>query len=193
MDNFKVQLSYEQEMSLKESIFAIAEDNEKHNRTALYYLTSGAEGCYRLIKMCNKIIETRAFEEDHRHKGGLCMWYTHIDRVKQRKDWLPEKEKEIDYLYDVVYKSFKLYCKFTEENKIEHAEKFKKICEYIFLKYSELINYVLEKDKIFQAIERKDKIYHKDLIKLFMDVGKYCDKEVYFLLDYYIYNKKDAA
>ena len=193
MDKFKVQLNYDQEINLRESMLAISEDNEKHNRTPLYYLTSGAEGCYQLIKICNKIIETKTFDSDHTFIVGRKIWYTHISKFRKRNDWLPEKEKEINYLYDVVYKSFNLYKRFKRDKKIENVVKFKKICEYIFLKYSELIRYILDKDKVYQSINSKDKIYHKDIIKMVMDVGNYSDEEVYFLLDQYIYSREKVA
>lgn len=186
MGMFQVQLTYEQETELKESMMAIAEDNEKHQRSALYYLTSGALCCYNIIQMSQWILDNKKFDKNHNCFCGLNVYFGHINKIRNNKNWLPEKEKEVLELYDLAHRAYKLFDKFSDE-KFEHVERHMQVQQHLLNRYETLIEYVLEKENLRDVFSRSSKENHDAVLREIMDLGKYSYDVVEFFLDYFIY------
>ena len=187
MGRFQVQLTYEQEEELKESMMAIAEDNEKHKRSALYYLTSGALCCYNIIEMSKWILENKRFDKNHNCFCGLNVYFGHINKVRNNKDWLPEKEKEVLELYDLAHRAYRLFDKFSDEE-FEHVERHMKEQQNLLIRYETLIEYVIAKDNLRDVFAKTSKENHDAALREIMDSGKYSQDVIQFFLDHFIQN-----
>lgn len=185
MGMFQVQLTYAQENELKDSMMAIAEDNEKHQKSALYYLTSGALCCYNIIRMSEWILKNNSFDKNHNCFCGLNVYFGHINKVRNNKNWLPEKEKEVLELYALAHRAYKLFDKFSDE-KLEHVERHMLVQQHLLNRYTELIEYVIVKDNLRDVFDRASKENHVDVLKEIMDSGNYSQDVIHFFLDSFI-------
>ena len=189
MAKFQVSLSEDQAEELITSAYAIGEDNEQHQRSALYYLVSGALCCFNIQNMCKQILLNNKFDKDHNCFCGLNVYFAHINKIKNKSDWLPEKNEEVLKLYNQVLKSFKLYDKFCEEE-FNSVIPNMKVQEGLLLKYEKLIEYLIKKENIREVLLRTDKEKHDSIVRFYMDLGKFSGDVVKFFLDHFIYKKK---
>ena len=185
MGRFQVKLTYNQEIELKESMMAIAEDNEKHQRSALYYLTSGAVCCYNIIQMGKWIIENKKFDKDHNHFCCLNVYFGHINKVRNNKEWLPEKEKEVLDLYDLAHRAYKLFDKFSDED-FKYVERNIQVQQHLLNRYEKLIEYIIKKDNLRDIFSRTTKENYESLTRIQMDCGKYSHDVIAFFIGHFI-------
>jgi len=187
MNKFKVTISDEQAEEWAHNLMAIAEDNEKHERSALYYLVSAAECSYNIIKMSEKVLKENKYPEDINCFCGCNLYFVHINKIKMNPDWLSEKDAEVNELYSMMVKALDLFDKFDDNFK--YVEPNLKVQRFFFSQYEKLTEYVIEKEGLREKFLNTEKRHHDALLRFEMDLGKYSSEVVKFFLDYYIYKK----
>ena len=194
MSKFKVTISEETAEEWGKSWMAIADDNEKHERSALYFLTSGALCSYNIINMGEAIQATGKYPQDINSFCIINLLFIQIDKVKTNPQWmseLKEKECEINKLYDIMLKSMELFDKFDKD--IRYIEPNVKLQKHILNQYVDLIEYILDKENIRDTFQSTDKHNHDALVRFHMDLGKYTKKVIDFFLSYFIYKERTEA
>jgi len=187
MNKLKVTISEDQTEEWVESLTAIAEDNEKHERSALYYLVSAAECSYNIVKMGEKVLKEKEYPKDINCFCGCNLYFAHINKIKMNPRWLSDKDKEVDELYSMMIQALELFDKFDENPKFVNPNI--QVQKFIFSQYEKLTEYVLEKEGLREKFLNTEKKHHDALIRFEMDLGKYSSEVVNFFLDYYIYKR----
>ena len=187
MNKFKVNISDEQAEEWAHNLLAIAKDNEKHGRSALYYLVSASECSYNIVKMGEKILKENKYPSDINCFCGCNLYFAHINKIKKNPNWLPEKDEEVTSLYNRMLKALDLFDKFDEN--IKYVESNIKVQKFIFSQYQNLIEYVIEREGLRDKFLNTETNNHVELTKFIMNVGEYSQEEIKFFLDFYIYKR----
>jgi len=187
MSRFKTSISWKQKEEWTESLMAVAEDNEKHERSSLYFLTCGALCSYSIIQMGKQIIKEGQYPRDLNCFCGCNLLFAVVNKVKTNPKWMKKlgKEKEVNHLYALMLKALNLFDKFDKN--IDNVLPNIQVQTYILSEYENLIEHILEKENLREIFNNTERHHHEDIVRFQMDLGKYTKDVVDFFLEHFIY------
>lgn len=189
MSNYFLNLDQTEFEELEGSLNAICEENKEYPGNALFFLTNALKSSGNLIALCDEIIATNKFKEDHNFICGCSLHFTLSNEVL-KKNMLPSKEEELKRISPLIKRAYTLLDSLIDKD-ISKIKVNLKIQKAIYTSLERIIRDTLIEEKKLELYKLIDPQNYSKLTRIVLNSGKFSNETITFFLETFVYTQSN--